>query len=206
MLQRSKSWFDAKRGKASASHGGDILAKTKKGYGAERLNYMAKLVCERLTGETAENYVSGPMQWGIDNEPFAISEYELKTANLVEPVGFFDHPTIPMFGASPDGLVGDVGGVEAKCPNTLTHIKTLLGEGIKPEYIIQIQIVIDVKDLAWCDFISYDPRLPENLQLYIERVERDDAHIEEIRKEVIVFLGDLEKLEAKLRAFAEPGA
>lgn len=198
MKQRTAEWFDAKRGKASASHGSDIMAKRTS---AARVNYIMKLVCERLTGETAENYMSGPMQWGVDNEPFAITEYELKTENLVEAVGFFDHPSIPMFGASPDGLVGDDGMVEAKCPNTSTHIDTLLGKGIATGYMIQMQIGMDVKERAWCDFISYDPRLPDYLQLYVERVERDEDHIREIREAVISFLSDLEKLEAKLRAY-----
>ncbi len=203
MEQRSSEWFAARMGKATASHMGEIMAKTKSGYGAGRLNYMVQMLCERLTGEVAEHYVSAPMQWGIDNEAYAISEYELVSGSMVESCGFYDHPTIPMSGASPDGLIGTDGLIETKCPNTANHIKTLLGEGIKKDYLLQMQWQMDTTGRAWCDFVSYDPRLPANLQLYIERVERDDAFIAEIRQEVILFLGDADKLEAKLRGKLE---
>jgi putative phage-type endonuclease len=200
MKQRTSAWFEARLGKATASHMGDIMTKTRSGsYGTGGLNYMTALLCERLTGEVAEYYVSGPMQWGIDQEPYANSEYELRTDSMVLAEGFVDHPTIPMSGASPDGLVDDDGLIEIKCPNTATHIKHLLGESIKPEYMLQMQWQLDCTGRAWCDFVSYDPRLPENLQMVITRVDRDEDLIAEIRQEVVSFLSDLEKLEGKLR-------
>jgi len=201
MKQLSAEWFDAKRGKSSASHMADVMAKKTS---AGRINYMVRLICERLTGETAESFVSREMEWGIENEQHANTAYELATGHLVELVGFVDHPSIPMTGASPDGLIGDDGCVEFKCPATATHVKTLLGESIKKGYLYQMMWQMEVMDRSFCDFVSYDPRLPENLQLHIERVDRDEALIEEIRMEVISFNGDLEKLEAKLRAKLEP--
>jgi len=105
MEQRSPEWFAARLGKVTASRIADVMATTKSGYGAGRANYMAELICERMTGKRQEGYTNAAMQWGTDQEPFARAAYEFLTDRTVSEVGFIDHPTIPMSGASPDGLV-----------------------------------------------------------------------------------------------------
>jgi hypothetical protein len=130
-LQGTPEWHLARLGKVTASRVADVVARTKNGYGASRANYMAELIAERLTGTPAPDYVSAAMQWGLDREPEARIAYELFYGYEVAPVGFIDHPSIAMCGASPDGLIGDDGLVEFKCPNTATHIDALLGATIE---------------------------------------------------------------------------
>jgi hypothetical protein len=137
------------------------------------------------------------MQWGTDTEPQARASYEFASANAVMECGFIDHPSIPNFGASPDGLISDVGLVEIKCPNSANHIETLLNGGIDGKYILQMQVQMACTDRKWCDFVSFDPRLPIDMQIFIQRVPRDDAEIAEIETEVSKFLAELEaKIEA----------
>lgn len=193
MEQRSAEWYAARLGKVTASRVSDIIAKTKSGYSASRANYMAELVCERLTGIQGESFSSAAMVWGTNTEPLARSAYEMKSGSLVEETGFVLHPTIPMAGASPDGLIGDDGLVEIKCPNTATHIDTLLGvEGAPSKYIAQIQWQLACTGRKWCDFVSFDPRMPEEMQLYMFRVHRDNDTIIELEREVEKFLAELE--------------
>lgn len=199
-LQGTAAWFEAKLGKVGASHISDIMAKTKTGPAASRNNYMVQLVCERLTGEVTEHFTSKAMEWGIAQEENAVTEYEMASGNMVEFEGFVEHPTVPMSGASPDGLVGEEGLIEVKCPLTTTHIKSLLGQDIDRGYILQMHWQMDCTGRKWCEFVSYDPRLPGNLQLSITRVERDDSLIQEICGEVVEFLGQLDVLEGKLRS------
>lgn len=190
MDQRSPEWFSARAGKVTASCIHKVMAKTKTGYGADRANYHAQLVAERLTGVTAESFSNAAMQWGNDTEPQARAMYSLEVAPAVE-VGFIEHPTIAMAGASPDGLVGDDGLVEIKCPNTATHIATLTGAPIDRKYVYQMQWQMACTGTAWCDFASFDPRLPLEMQLHVRRVERDDALLAEIEAEVTTFLGEV---------------
>lgn len=199
-LQRTEDWYAARLGKVTASRVADVIAKTKTGYSASRANYMAELICERLTGAKGESYQNAAMVWGTETEPKARAAYEAETGFLVEGVGFVPHPTITMSGASPDGLVGEEGGVEIKCPNTATHIDTILSEAIPGKYITQMQWQMACAGRKWCDFISYDPRVPEKMQLWIKRVERDDKLIDELEKEVFNFL---EELETKIDALKE---
>jgi len=198
VIQGSPEWFAARLGKATASHMSDIMARTKSGYGAGRKNYMTQLLCERLTGEREETYTNVAMQHGIDTEPMAISEYELETGLLVTPVGFIDHPTIPMCGASPDGLVGDEGLIEVKCPNTATHIATLMGGPVKRDYILQMHWQMSCTGRVWCDFVSYDNRLPAKHAMIVQRVERDDTLAKTIEIEVELFLKELDALVIEL--------
>jgi len=198
-LQYTDEWWAAKLGKVGASHISDVMAKTKSGYGATRKNYMMKLLVERLTGTHEETYTNAAMQRGIDEEPMANAEYELQTGNMVTQVGFVDHPDVVMAGASPDGLVGDDGLVEIKCPNTATHVDTLLGAPIDRAYMLQMQWQMACTSRQWCDFVSYDSRMPPKHQLVIRRVERDDSLIAEITHEVKLFLHDLDVYEAKLK-------
>ena len=192
MEQRSLEWFAARLGKVTASRVADIIAKTKSGYSTSRANYMAELVCERLTGLQGDSYQNAAMVWGINTEPFARQAYESRLADLVEEVGFIPHPTIENAGASPDGFVGEDGLVEIKCPNTATHIDTLLSDAAPSKYVTQMQWQMSCTGRKWCDFVSYDPRMPEHMQIFIFRVHRDNEMIIELEREVEKFLSELE--------------
>lgn len=199
-LQRTEDWYAARLGKVTASRVADVVAKTKTGYSASRANYMAELICERLTGAKGDSYQNAAMVWGTETEPKARAAYEAETGSLVEGVGFVPHPTIYNSGASPDGIVDVDGLVEIKCPNTATHIETILTETIPGKYITQMQWQMATTNRKWCDFISYDPRVPEKMQLWVKRVERDDKLIEQLEEEVFNFL---EELETKIDALKE---
>lgn len=197
--QRTDEWFAARIGKATGSRIADIVRKTTSGPAASRKNYLAQLACERLTGQREETFQSGAMQWGTDTEPQARTAYEFhRDADVIE-VGFVPHPRIPDSGASPDGLVGDDGLVEIKCPNTATHIETLSGANIKPDYIIQMQWQMACTGREWCDFVSFDPRLPPAMQMFCQRVERDDEMISDLEQQVEDFLGELNATVADLQ-------
>jgi putative phage-type endonuclease len=197
--QRSPEWYAARLGKVTASRVADVVATIKSGgYGAARANYMAQLIAERLTGERQAEYVSQAMQNGIDTEADALAAYEFRTDAEVYAVAFIDHPSIPMSGASPDGLVGDDGLVEIKCPNTSTHIDTLLSGKVPAKYIDQMLWQMACTDRQWCDFASFDPRMPESMRLFVKRVPRDDKRIEYLEKEVSTFLADIEAKVAGL--------
>ena len=198
MEQRTEEWFAARCGKVTASRVADIIAKTKTGYSTSRENYLAQLVCERMTGKPAESYSNSAMQWGTDQEPFARAAYEAAKDVLVDELGFATHPTISMAGASPDGLVGLFGLVEIKCPNTATHIDTLLNQTVPTKYITQMQWQMACTQRQWCDFVSFDPRMDEGLQLFIKRVEYDPIYVAQLEKEVINFLMDVEDKIQKL--------
>jgi len=197
--QGTPEWFAARLGKATGSRIADIIAKTKTGYSTSRANYAAQLVCERLTGKVAESFTNAAMQWGTETEPLARAAYEVKTGEMVDQVGFVDHPSIENSGASPDGLVGLFGMLEIKCPNTATHIETLLSQQVPTKYITQMQWQMACAGRQWCDFVSFDPRMPENLQLFIKRVEYDPPYVAMLEKEVIQFLMDVEANVNQLR-------
>lgn len=200
ILQGTPEWYAERVGKVTASRIADLTAKTKTGYGASRANYLAELIAERLTGAKAESYINAAMQHGIDTEPQARGAYEFYADVEVVQVGFIAHPTIAMAGASPDGLVDDVGLVEIKCPNTSTHIETLLGGLVPDKYIKQIQWQLACTSRQWCDFASYDPRMPESMRLFIHRVERDNELIAQLEKEVREFLAELSSKVAALKS------
>lgn len=189
--QRSDAWFMERAGKVTASAIYKVMARTKTGYGADRANYHAQLVAERLTGRAAESFTNAAMQWGTDTEPQARAMYSLVTGLDVQETGFHAHPAIAMSGASPDGLVGETGLVEIKCPNTATHIATLTGGGIDRKYLLQMQWQMACTGRDWCDFASFDPRLPDEMQLHVRRVERDAALLAEIEGEVTAFLAEV---------------
>lgn len=192
MEQRTDEWFAARLGKVTASRVGDVMAKTKTGYSTSRANYMAQLVVERMTGKVAESYSNAAMQWGTDTEPLARAAYESQAQVLVDEIGFVDHPTITMSGASPDGLVGQDGLIEIKCPNTSTHIDTLLAGTIKSDYQLQMLWQMACTGRQWCDFVSYDPRMPDDLQLRVIRVTRDNQRIAQIESEISAFLKEVD--------------
>jgi putative phage-type endonuclease len=201
-LQRTAEWFAAKCGKVSASRLYDAIARQKNGnYYATRETYKAELVTERLTGVITSKYVNGAMQWGIDHEPEACAGYAIWNDHRIETVGFVDHPTIPMAGASPDRRVDDDGLLEAKCPETRTHIATLLGAPPDDRYLYQMQWQMACEPgRVWCDFVSYDPRLPGSMQLSTPiRVDRNDALIAEMEKEVRAFNAEINVIINELK-------
>lgn len=186
--QGSQEWLALRAGKVTASKVSDVMsAITTAGY----KNYLADLVVERLTGKKTESFTNAAMQWGVDQEPLARAEYEVKTGNFVDQVAFVDHPTIANFGCSPDGLVGDDGLIEIKCPNTATHIDYVMQDKVPTKYIPQIQCQLAVTGRKWCDFVSFDPRLPDGLQILIVRLERDDEYIEKLEARVVKFLDEV---------------
>lgn len=190
--QRTQEWFAQRAGKVTASRVVDVLAKVKAGEAASRANYRAQLVAERLTGVPAETYSNGAMQWGTDTEPLARASYELRNGLWVKDAGFVSHPTIENAGASPDGYVGDSGLIEIKCPNTATHIETLLAKKAPGKYIPQMQFQMACTGSDWCDFVSFDPRMPEKHQLFVFRVARDEEFIKAMEAEVVKFLEEVQ--------------
>jgi putative phage-type endonuclease len=192
MEQRSEEWFQARLGKVTASRVADIVAKTKSGYSTSRANYMAELVCERLTNSRGASFTNSAIQWGVDNEPLAVKSYEASRGVLVEQVGFIPHPLLANSGASPDGYVGDEGLIEVKCPLTSTHIDTILTNVIPNRYYHQMQWQMACTRRQWCDYISFDPRMPQNMQLHVQRVQRDQNVILELETEVAKFLVEVE--------------
>lgn len=190
IVQGSPEWFALRCGKVTASRVADIIATTKSGWGASRGNYAAELIAERLTGVTAEGFTSSAMQWGVDQEPQARMAYEFMHDATVEQIAFVVHPTIPDAGASPDGAVGESGLIEIKCPNTATHIETLIKQTIPAKYVTQMMWQMACTGRQWCDFVSYDPRLPESMQMFVRRVARDDVVIQGLETAVVEFLRD----------------
>lgn len=197
--QGSPEWFALRCGKVTASRVADVVAKTKTGWGASRANYMAELVAEQLTQTVAPGFQNDAMRWGTEQEPLARSAYEFRTDAEIAAVGFIAHPTIPMSGASPDGHIGEDGSLEIKCPNTATHLDTLLGQAVPAKYITQIQWQLACNGRKWCDFVSFDPRMPENMRIFIQRVDRDDKLIKELEEAVVAFIFELDGKVTKLR-------
>lgn len=202
--QRTDAWIQQRLGKVTASRIADVCARTKTGWGASRKNYMAELVAERLTGARVEGFTNAAMQWGTDQEPEARIAYEFYRDAAVVETGFVPHPSIAETGASPDGLIGDDGLVEIKCPSIATHLETLDGAQIPQKYFFQMQWQMACTGRQWCDFASYDPRLPESMRLYVERVAREDTVIAALEKDVIDFLKELRETVRRLRQKYEP--
>ena len=193
-------WLQMRLGAVTASRVADVMArlKTKNGEAAVRAAYKAELVCERLTGRAAEHYVSPAMEWGIENETDAKTAYEIETGFDVAPGGIAIHPKIKWLLASPDGLIGEDGLLEAKCPNTTTHIEYILAGIVPAEYQPQMLCQMACTERKFCDFVSFDPRLPKELQLFIRRLERDEAQIATMEAEVIKFSAEVDEVIKKL--------
>lgn len=198
LIQGSDEWRAARAGSLGASQIHEALAKTKTGWGASRENIRARLVAERLTGAPLDSFTNEAMRWGTDHEPAAREAYSFVQGVSVVEVGLRKHPTLSGSHASPDGLVSDDGLVEIKCPNTATHIATLRGAPIADKYVKQMQWQMRVYDRRWCDFVSYDPRMPVEMQLHIARVDRDDAMLADMEAAVADFLAEVEAEVADL--------
>jgi putative phage-type endonuclease len=194
--QGTPEWHELRRGKVTASRVADILAKTKTGPSASRQNYLIELALQRTTKTIEPSYTNAAMEWGIQTEPQARVAYEVATNNFVDQVAFIDHPTIQGFGCSPDGLVGD-NLIEIKCPNSATHWEYFKAKEPPKKYWIQMQAQMAVTGAKWCDFVSFDPRMPERSQLLIVNVPRDSEFIVFMETEIKQFLNEVET-EVKL--------
>lgn len=204
--QQSAEWFEARLGKVTASRIADLMAKTKSGPSASRKNYLMELLCQRLTGKAEEGFSSPAMQRGTDLEPMARGMYEGLTGEMVEETGFVAHPDIPMAGASPDGLVGSDGLIEIKCPNTAQHVAFLRTGDIESKYQLQMLFQMMCTGRQWCDFVSYDDRLPIELQYRCVRFPYDAKRAVEILAEVSSFLKELDDLESEMREMMREAA
>ena len=197
--QGTLEWRQLRLGKVTASRVADVMSKIKTGESASRKNYKMDLVVERLTNTPTSSFTNAAMAWGTETEPLARMAYEALTGTFVDQVAFIQHPSIEWFGCSPDGLVDD-GLIEIKCPNTATHIDYLLA-GVPPaKYVPQMQTQMACTGAKWCDFVSFDPRLPTELQLLVVRLNRDDSYIQEIEVEVKQFLDEVQQVYSQLKA------
>ena len=198
--QRTDSWFQSRLGKVTASRISDVIAKTKTGVSTSRYNYLIQLVSERLTGKKGDSvFINQAMQDGIDREEVARTLYTLKHGDVDE-VGFIDHPTIAMSGASPDGALNGVnGGIEIKCPIETTHTTTLMNQSIPTKYIPQMQWQMACAGYDFVDFISYNPNFPDHLQLFVKRLDRDNGYIGQLEAEVSAFIAEIEQQVLKLK-------
>ncbi len=199
--QGSDAWKAARLGHITASNIDNVMAKGKgNAESITRNKYKMRLVAERLTNQSIESFTSAAMEWGVEQEQFACMAYEIKQNTLVERTGFWLHPTIKWIGVSPDRLVGEKGILEAKCPQTTTHLDYIFADKMPAEYVKQVQCQLWVTGREWCDFISFDPRLPQKNQLFVKRVERDEELIKEMEQESIKFLAEVESLIMELGA------
>ena len=200
ILQRSEDWHSERCGKVTASRVKDLNAKPTKGKALNTLGLT--ILAERLTGVQKEFFINAAMQWGIDNESHAITAYENETGFFVNGTGLIDHPFIEMFGASPDGLVGENGQIEVKCPDTTTHLNTLLTKEVPEEHIPQITSQLACTRREWCDFVSYDPRLEPELQIIIIRVFAKELDITGLESDVRKFNKSVDEAIGKLKVAA----
>jgi hypothetical protein len=211
--QRTEDWYAARIGKATASRFRDAIATKKQTEKQKKdnlpgdpmqaqLDYLTELVVERLTGQRVQKFATAAMQWGEDCEPAARAAYERTTGISVEETGFICHDTL-LAGCSPDGLVDWDGLIEIKCPyNSAVHIETLL-RGMPAEHIPQIQGQLWITGRQWCDFVSYDPRMPVELQLHVQRIQRDPSFIADLEAKVTSFLQQVGNQVEALRRLAE---
>lgn len=201
--QRDDDWYAARCGKATASRFRDVMARLKNGSpAADRQKYLTELVVERLTGQPATGYENAAMRWGTEQEAAARAAYEQRTGEVVDETGFVAHDVL-MAGCSPDGLIDWEGLIEIKCPfNSATHIETLLN-GMPAEHMPQIQGQMWITGREWCDFVSFDPRMPAELQLHVQRINRDPAFIADLERQVTEFLAEVGAQVEALRRLAE---
>lgn len=198
LIQRSEDWKQARVGSLGASCVQDVVARTKSGYSASRANRRASLVLERITGQPEATFVSSAMQHGIDTESEARAAYAFKVDADVVEVGLVRHPKIGNTHASPDGLIGDDGLLEIKCPQAAAHLALLLGEPVPDKYVTQMLWQMACTGRAWCDYASFNPAFPAHLRLRVLRIERNDARIADLEREVALFLAEVDAAVAKL--------
>lgn len=197
--QGSPEWIAVRLGKLTASNMADAMAKTKTGEAASRTNLITQLAVERITGVREAPYISPAMRWGMETEGLAKFAYSARTLQFVDDAGFIPHPRIQNFGASPDGFVGEDGLIEIKCPNSATHVGYLLNGNVPGNYRLQILVQLACcPERQWCDFVSFDPRMPAGADISIVRVLRNEDAIREVETEAIKFLSEVDRLESLL--------
>jgi putative phage-type endonuclease len=193
-VQGSPEWLAERAGHVTASRAADVLSRIKTGEADTRRKYRIQVCTERLTGNPVQGYQNAAMLWGTMTEPDGRIAYEASTGAFVEEVGFIKHPEMPWVGASPDGHIGDDGMLEIKCPESTTHLEWMLEKRLPLKHRPQVQFQMWVTGRAWVDFVSYDPRFPEHLQLFVIRERRDDAYIANLETEVKRFLSDVQEM------------
>lgn len=198
IIQGTDEWKQLRAGKVTASRIADVMATIKSGESAARKNYRTQLICERLTGKVEDTFTNSHMERGTALEPFARDAYELQTGSIVDQVAFVDHPTVVMSGASPDGLVGNNGLIEIKCPTPANHVEYLLGKEPPSKYKPQMTWQIACTQREWVDFVSYCPEMPEHLQLFVVRFVPDPEYLANVTQEVIKFLAEVDATIAEL--------
>lgn len=203
IAQGSDEWFAQRLGRLTASRMADVIARTKDGYSTSREKYMVELALERITGARQEAYSNAAMEWGTNSEPLARAAYEADTGFLVVETGMVAHPRIAMAGASPDGLVNHDGLLEIKCPQSATHVRNLCSGKPEGRYVVQMMWQMACTGRDWCDFVSYDPRMPDGLQLMVTRIERDDKRIQQLEEEAEKFLSEVDAMVQRLLSMRE---
>ena len=196
--QGSDAWQEVRGRFATASCFADVLATIKSGEAAARRNYRNKLVVQRLTGKIVSTFQSDAMRMGIEREPLARGAYEAETGFLVQRVGFI-YDELQEAGCSPDGLIGDDGGLEIKCPEISAHLAAIRSPTEPPEYTAQIQGSLWITGRKWWDFVSWNPDFPDRLQLVVRRIQRDEKYITGLRLAIALFMQEVREEEAALR-------
>ena len=201
-IQGSEEWHSARLGKVTASKLIDVLTKGKgEAESLTRAKYRMDLACEMLSSTRAESFTNDAMARGTELEPIARMFYEVKFNLAVKEVGFINHPTVPMSGASPDGLVGDDGLIEIKCPNKNTHGNTILTGDIPAKYMSQMQWQMACTGRQWCDYVSFCPEMLFDLQMYVKRVPRDDEFIAKAEVAVVKFLEEVLEIITQIKGY-----
>lgn len=201
MEQRTDEWLAQRAGNFTASRMGDLMARTKTGPAASRKNMITTLAIERLTGQCVETYTNGAMQRGIELEPEALDAYSFEVGEAIEAIAYIEHPKIPRVGCSPDGLIGNDGMVEIKCPAAMgKHLDALRKGQHAKEYRWQLQHQLFVAGREWVDAVSYDPRFPQGLQLAIKRVFKDAEDHEAIAEEITKSQAEINQIVAELNS------
>lgn len=190
------AWLSARAGKLTASRMADAMDFRKDGKpGAARVKLMHEILAERMTGDSVRHYVNDAMQWGLDREAEAKAAYEAETGAMIAEAGFYDHPRIDLFGATPDGLLDGGGLIEIKCPTTQTFVDWRLAGIIPAQHEPQMLAQLAVTGRAWCEFVAFDPRVRDaRYRLFVRRYEPPRAEIERIEAAAEAFLGDVEKM------------
>ena len=194
MEQRTAEWYQDRLGHATGSRASDILAGKDT---QSRKGYITQLVTERLTGRAQDSFTTVDMQRGIDVEPLAKAAYQA-SHELTDDVGFVKHPLILWFGASPDALVGKEGLVEIKCPRSTTHLEYIQAGKPPTKYVPQMLAQLSCTGRKWVDFVSFDDRFPEHLQLFVVRFQPAQEEIEKFESKVKEFLSEVQNLMEKL--------
>jgi len=195
ILQGTDEWLAARRGNVTGSRIKDVLANGRGGgESLTRKKYIYQIALERVTGITPDSYKSDAMERGNILEPDAVAVYEWQTGNVSDEVGFVYHPTIDRYGASPDRLIGDDGVIEVKSVMPHTHIDWMKAGVVPSEHKKQMQSEMDVTGRKWCDFVSYCPELPIEIQLFVVRLDRDEDFIKEMHEKIAIFLKEVDDM------------